>query len=247
MYKARERRLEIIRRRLLRKSTPRIQVSLILSLTALAGFLTSFTLLHSGVPWMWLRYPIAISIAYCVFLLLLALWLRLQRRGLNIGLPVLDFISSGPVGPVENLQFGGNGDFSGGGAGGSWGESVTSSGASSGGSASDALDLDIDLEGAWLILLAIVALVGGLIVAFYIIYIAPALLAEVLVDGALVTGLHRRVKAIDQRDWLRAAVRRTLIPALLVVLSFTIAGYALQRAIPGAHTMGQVWKHVMRR
>jgi len=65
------------------------------------------------------------------------------------------------------------------------------------------------------------------------IYIAPALLAEVSIDGALVTGLHRRVKRIEQREWLRAAVRQTLIPALLVVLSFTLAGYALQRAIPG--------------
>ena len=246
MYKARERRIEFIRRRLLRKSTPRIQVSLILSLTALAGFLTSFTLLHSGVPWMWVRYPIAISIAYCVFLLLLALWLRLQRRGLNIDLPVFDFIASGPVGPGEVVQFGGAGDFSGGGAGGSWGASVTS-GVTSGGSHWDGPDPDIDLEGGWLIVLAIVALVGGLIASFYIIYIAPALLAEVLVDGALVTGLHRRVKQIEHRDWLRAAVRQTLIPALLVVLSFTIAGYALQRAIPEAHTMGQVWKHVMRR
>ena len=248
MYKARERRIEIVRRRLLRRSIPRIQISLILSLTALAGFLTSFSLLHSGVRWMWLRYPIAISIAYCVFLLLLALWLWLQKRSLDTDPSVIDLIPSGPSGHGESFQFGEGGDFGGGGAGGTWGESASSSssGVSSGGSDSHAVGFDLDLEEAWLIVIAIVALIGGLIASFYIIYIAPTLLAEILVDGALVAGLYRRVKRIEQRHWLRAAVRRTLLPALLVALFFTVAGYALQKAIPEAHTMGEVWNHVMR-
>ena len=247
MYKARERRIEIIRRRLLRKGIPRIQVSLILSLTALAGFLTSFSLLHLGVPWMWLRYPIAILIAYCVFLLLLALWLWLQRRSLDIDPSVLDFIPSGPSGHGESFQFGGGGDFGGGGAGGSWGESASSlsSGVSNGDSASQAVGFDLDLEEGWLVVIAFVALVGGLIASLYIVYIAPALLAEILVDGALVAGLYRRVKHIEQRHWLRGALRRTLLPALLVALFFTVAGYALQKAIPEARTIGEIWNHVM--
>jgi hypothetical protein len=247
MHKARARRIEIVRQRLLRKSIPRIQVSLILSLTALAGFLSSFSLLHLGVTWMWLRYPIAISVAYCVFLLLLALWLWLQRRSLDIDPPLPDFVPTRPTAQGDNIQFGG-GDCGGGGAGGSWGESVSpsSSGVSSGGSVSDAVGLDLDLEEGWLIVLAIVALIGGLIASFYIIYIAPSLLAEVLVDGALVAGLYKRVKPIEQRHWLRAAVRQTVLPALLVALFFTVAGYALQKAIPEAHTMGEVWNHVRR-
>ncbi len=248
MDKARERRIEIIRRRLIRKGIPRIQVSLILSLTALAGFLTSFSLLHLGVPWMWLRYPIATLIAYCVFLLLLALWLWLQRRSLDLDPSVLDFIPSGPSGHGESIQFGGASDFGGGGAGGSWGESASSSssGVSNGDSASQAVGFDLDLEEGWLVVIAFVALVGGLIASLYIVYIAPALLAEILVDGALVAGLYRRVKHIEQRHWLRGALRRTLLPALLVALFFTVAGYALQKAIPEAHTIGEIWNHVMR-
>ena len=248
MDKARERRIEIIRRRLIRKGIPRIQVSLILSLTALAGFLTSFSLLHLGVPWMWLRYPIAILIAYCVFLLLLALWLWLQRRSLDIDPSGLDFIPSGPSGHGESFQFGGGGDFGGGGAGGSWGESASSlsSGVSNGDSASPTVGFELDLEEGWLVVIAFVALVGGLIASLYIIYIAPALLAEILVDGALVAGLYRRVKHIEQRHWLRGALRRTLLPALLVALFFTVAGYALQKAIPEARTIGEIWNHVMR-
>ena len=74
---------------------------------------------------------------------------------------------------------------------------------------------------------------------------APVLLAEIQVDGALVAGLYKRVKGIEQRHWLRTAVRRTLLPALLVALFLATAGYALQRAVPEAHTMGDVWHHAM--
>jgi hypothetical protein len=225
-------------------------MSLILSLTALVGFITSFSLLHLGVPWMWLRYPIAISIAYCVFLLLLALWLWLQRRSLDPDvpeLPDLDFIPAGHSGPEESSHFGGGGDFGGGGAGGTWEENVSAPSGGSSGPSSDSTALDLDLEEGWLVVIAMIALVGGLIASFYIIYIAPALLAEILVDGALVAGLYKRVKHIEQRHWLRAAVRRTLVPALLVALCFTVAGYALQKAVPEASTIGEVWNHATRR
>jgi hypothetical protein len=141
-------------------------------------------------------------------------------------------------------QFDGGGDFSGGGAGGTWGESVSTSSGSSGGSASSSVGFDLGLEEGWLIVIGIAALLGGLIATFYIVYIAPALLAEILIDGALVAGLYRRVKRIEQRHWLNAAVRRTLVPVLLVALFFTVAGYALQRAVPEARTMGNVWHHI---
>jgi len=87
-------------------------------------------------------------------------------------------------------------------------------------------------------------LIGGLIASLYIIYIAPALLAEILVDGVLVAGLYRRVKHIEQRHWLRAAVRRTFLPALLCATLFAVAGYAMQKAFPEAHSIGDVWKHI---
>lgn len=247
MAQTRERRIEIIRRRLLRRSMPRFQVSMILLLTGLAGFLTSYTLLHLGILRMWLRYPVAILVAYCVFLLLLRLWLFLQRRSLDIDFDpsVLDFYSPASTGTGESFEFGGGGDFGGGGAGGSWGGDVSSTtSGSGGGSLSDSISFDLDLEEGWLIVIAIVALIGGLIASFYIIYIAPALLAEILVDGALVAGLYKRVKRIEQRHWLQTAVRRTLWPALLAAIFFTLAGYALQKAVPEANSMGEVWRHV---
>jgi hypothetical protein len=226
---------------------PRILVSLILSLTALAGFLTSFSLLHLGVTLMWLRYPLAISVAYCVFLLLLALWLWSQRRGVDIDPSALDLIPTEYTQSGESFQFGG-GDAGGGGAGGSWGEGASSASSEvpSKGSTFSAVGLDLDIEEGWLLVVAIIALIGGLIASFYLIYIAPVLLAELLVDGVLVAGLYRRVKGVEQRHWLRAAVRQTVVPALLVALFFALAGYALQRAVPEAHTIGEVWDHMRR-
>jgi hypothetical protein len=58
-------------------------------------------------------------------------------------------------------------------------------------------------------------------------------------------GLYKQVKHIEQRHWMRAVLRRTIIPALLVAICFTVAGYAMQKAIPEAHSIAGVWKSVV--
>ncbi|HEX8638930.1 MAG TPA: hypothetical protein VF692_12755, partial [Pyrinomonadaceae bacterium] len=78
--KTRARQIDSIKKRLLSESFPRLQISVILAITAMSGFLFSFALLNVGVSSMALRYPIAISLAYCVFLLLLRIWLWLQNN-----------------------------------------------------------------------------------------------------------------------------------------------------------------------
>ena len=244
----RQRRVEITERRLLRRSWPRLQVSLILSLTGMAGFLTSFCLLHLGVSRMWLRYPIAILTAYGVFLMLLGIWLWLQRHSPDIDpdLSTLDFTPSSTSGPGESLHFGG-GDAGAGGAGGSWGESVSpASTASSESSGSADIGFDLDFGEGCLVVIALLAVAGGLVASFYVIYIAPALLAEILVDGAMVAGLYRRVKNIEPGNWLQTAVRRTILPAILAAVFFTIAGVALQKAYPAAQSIGDVWNQLKR-
>jgi hypothetical protein len=228
---------------------PRLQVSVILLLTGLAGFLTSFLLLHLGISRMWLRYPIAIAVAYCVFLLLLHLWLWLQRgRKLDppLDVPGPDLLPDALPRASESLRFGGGGDFGGGGAGGSWEGGPSSSSGVSADSVSDAVSFDVDLETGWLVVLAIVALIGGLVASFYIIYIAPALLAEIIVDGILMVGLFKRMKRIDRRHWLQGALRQTILPAILVGVLFTVAGYVMQRAVPEAQSIGEVWNWLLR-
>ena len=249
MRKSRERIIETIKRRLLRKGLPRLQMSLIMLLTGLGGFLASFSLLHLGLGWMWLRSPIAILFAYSLFLLLLRLWLSFQRPQNRISLDFdpasieIEYLPSPRVSDAFSFS-GGGGDAGGAGGGVSWGESASSSSVSSASSNSSFLD-HIDLEEGWLIIVAIVAILGGLLAALYVIYVAPALLAEILVDGVLVTGLYSQLKKVEQRHWLRAAVRRTLLPAILATILFTVAGYAMQKAVPAAHSIGEVWKHVV--
>src|SRR5215813_9928754 len=238
---ARDRRIEIIKRRLLQKSSPRLQMSLILLLAGLAGFLTSFSLLHLNVFSMWLRYPIAILMAYGVFLLLLRIWLWAHGRHFNFNLNrALDFIEPDPF-DVPDLA--GRADYPGGGAGGSWGQSGASTGGSSGSHGID-FDIGLDFEELWLVVIGLIAIAAGLLASLYVVFIAPTLLAEILVDGVLMAVVYRRLANIEHIHWLRTAFHKTALPALLVAVFFGVAGYALQKAVPEAHSIGEVWKQI---
>ena len=256
--RTRARAVELAQRLLSRRGRPRLQMSLILLLTGSAGFLLSFVLLRAGLAQMWLRYPLAISFSYCVFLFLLSLWLRAQRRRerrsiVDVDFTAADFRPGGGIADAPDPAFGGGGDFVGGGAGGAWTQSVNSpsagGGSSSGGGALGGVDLDLDGEGCGIVLAVValaLAIIAGLLASFYVIYAAPTLLAEILVDGLLVAGLYRGMKGA-QGHWLRAALRKTLLPFALSLLFFGLAGYAMQHAVPEARTVGEFWKHVLSR
>ena len=249
----RRERIESLKRRLLRKSYPRLHASLILLLTGSAGFLASFALLRFGVSSMWLRYPVAIAVAYGVFLLLLRVWLWLSRPP-EIGFDLIEdtLEVSFDVAESGDAGFGGGADFAGGGAGGSWGESVSSvtstrsvtSVVSTNSSASSGFSFDLDLDDAWFLIIAVIVLAVAASAALYIVYIAPVLLAEILLDGVLMAGLYKRVKTIEHRHWLRAALRQTAVPAIIVAVVFAGAGLAMQKAAPEARSIGEVWQHI---
>jgi hypothetical protein len=244
IYRTRERRIEFLKRRLVRKSYPRLHASFILLLTGLAGFLASFGLLHLGMSSMWLRYPLAILFAYCVFLILLRLWLSLiPRTSHDLDVDVVETT----IDVASEFTYGGGGSSS--------EESVSavtstnslSTVTSTNSSGSTGFSFDLDLEEAWLIVIAIAALIGGLIATFYVVYIAPALLAEVLLDGMLMAGLYKRVKSIEHRHWLSSALRQTAVAVIVVVVFFTLAGFAMQKVAPAARSIGEVWEYIVER
>ncbi len=227
------------RRLLQRRGRPRVQLALLLLLTGCAGFLLSFALLHAGLTAMWLRYPLVILLSYGILLLLLRAWLGAQRG--SKGGPDADF----------NLTNASDARGAGGGGAGRGGKE--GSGRAADHSVLDAVDVgagvfDLPDDEGCLVAVAVIALaaavVAGVLSAFYLVWVAPALLAEVLVDGLLVTGLYRKVKDLEGRHWLRAAVRRTLPPVALTLLFFTLAGYLMQRAAPEAHSIGGFWEAV---
>jgi hypothetical protein len=248
---------------------PRVEMSLILGATGAAGFLATYAMLRLGVSLMWLRYALAVLFAYAVFLLLLRLWLFLHSReplpdlpDLGINLTPSDFGDTS-VGAGQ-ASFSGGGDFGGGGSGGSWSAGVSDGlhhvstpsvtggmtgggGGGVGGGLLDSLDFDVDGEGCVFFLLALALIVAGTLAALYVVYAAPLLLAEILVEGVLLSGLHRGMKKArrDGGYWLGAAVRRTWLPVLLTLVTFSAAGYLLQRAAPRARSIGEAWRMVI--
>jgi ABC-type Fe3+ transport system permease subunit len=109
----------------------------------------------------------------------------------------------------------------------------------------DMPDVDLDLDdGCFWIIIPVAAIVGVVIAMFYVVYIAPVFLAEILVDALLVAGLYKRLKGVEPRHWLRSAVGRTLLPALVATALFVAAGYLMARVAPEAHSIGEFWQQV---
>src|SRR5262249_15953861 len=63
-----------------KRSFPRIILGLILLLTGAVGLGVSYELLHAGVTKMWIRYPVAVLVAYAVMLGLVRLWIEFEQR-----------------------------------------------------------------------------------------------------------------------------------------------------------------------
>ena len=235
-------------------------MTLLVSLTGGAGLLASFLMLHAGVNNMALRYPLALLVAYGFFLLLLWLWLRTKADDwTDVPDPGIDLpLPSGRGAPVWTP--GGGGNFGGGGASGHFdapapvhvlspaqSPSVTASlqdGASDGlgdslGSVGDVADAD-----ELMIPLLVVALAVGLALSsFYIIYSAPTLFAELLLDGALAATLYRRLRGIETRHWVSTALRRTVLPFALTAVFLSAVGWGLHQLAPGAQSVGDAIRH----
>lgn len=221
---------------------PRLQMSLIVLMTGAIGFLASYSMLSSGLQAMWLRYPLAAGLAYLGFMVLLWTWARTHGRDFwdNFDLP--DFgsgsNSSGSGGYYSQWQSGGG--QSGGGGASSWFDrpsSMSSRGANSSGSDWSPVEA---LDDAVWVLVALAVAAVALLAMGWVIWIAPGLMAELLLDVALTGGLYRRLRRIESRHWLSTVLRRTALPFLGVALMAGLAGYAGAHYAPGADSIGDV-------
>lgn len=253
---SREREVGRVRRALERLHSLRLQMMLIVALTAATGFLTSVLLLSGGVHSMPLRYPLAVFAAYLAFLFFLWCWLKLRWDDF-VGLPDMNG-RAGSAGERPVPWEGGGGQFGGSGASGSWDgggdgaiasleqHGLTTDGAAGAGSpdvlpdVGDAVSASLDAEELAVVIMALVALAAAVVAAFWIVWIAPTLFAELTLDAALATGLYQRLKKIEGDHWLRTAMRRTVWPFVGVALLFTVAGAAMHAYSPQAKSIGQV-------
>ncbi|WP_313297801.1 hypothetical protein [Stenotrophomonas sp.] len=237
---------ELVRARqhLQERGWPRLQMALIVALTGAAGFLASHLLRLAGIDAMLLRYPMAVLLAYGVFLLLMWIWTRWRWDNMLDGLsPDVGSGSPSPRGSaVESPWSGVGGRSGGGGASASWNESVQVGGGDAGelpltGLAEDEAGLPL------LAILGIVALVATVLLAsVWVVWSAPVLMAELLVDAAIAGGLYRRMQGMHEQGWWRVCVTHTIWPLLGLLLFFAVVGWLAQELAPGAVSLAQAFR-----
>lgn len=245
-----------MRRRLAAQLTKRFFVrfhlSLILLLSVAVGLLTTKGFLLLGLETMHWRWPIALLAAYLAFLLGVRIWLSyiglgqyLDRSpsgddGFDLGLDGGGG-SNGSSGSIDiDVPFrnAGGGQFGGGGASGEFGVALVDGNGAGGGSGSwDIGDLGLDDDGFW-VLLAVAALLVVIFGAgFYLVWQAPAVLAEAAFEAALAAGMIKPVRRIRDPGWVGGAIRASWLPFLVVfVCAMTIAGL-VEHYAPTARTL----------
>ena len=226
--------IERIRGHLEQRGWPRVVLFVIVALSGFAGFIVSFALLSAGMSSMAWRYGIAGGSAYVAFLCLLAVYVMWKRRlgefGAEEALDVaqhLDWSIPSPGSPSPRYFSGGR--SGGGGSADSWGAASVSDGGGSW--------FDGDADFVW-VLVALAALCGGAMAVGYVLWAAPALLAEVLVDALIVGTVSKQMGLLERRDWTATAIRRTWFPATVMILMLVVGGWALQQAVPDARSIG---------
>lgn len=237
----------------------RMQMLGVVTLASLAGFLTSFTLLHVGLTNMAIRYAIATGIGYGVFVWCVRVWLLGRdasaqlhddghwSRGLNLN--VFGRAGRSTASPAGDTLFSG---------GRSGGAGASASFASSSGPAPmfvmppppqssgnglpglDKVKLGSSKKGAAAILV-IALIVIGLAVVGRVVWQSPNLLAEMLVDGAVAGSAFRGVQRAARHRELDV-VRHTWVPALIVLVVMVAIGAAAQYLVPQAVSIGDVFR-----
>lgn len=234
--------------RLAAESFPRLQMALLVGVTAGFGLLASFGMLRLGIESMTLRYPLALALAYDFFLFLIWLWLR-SKASDYLDLPDVPGLIARPQPSACPTEFSGEGgQFGGGGASGSFDASSGAfddsadavDGVASSEPIGEPLAAMVEADEFAIPLMAIALAMGLALASLYVVYIAPVLFAEVLVDGALSYALFRHLRTRNARHWLSSAFRRTAIPFAVTAVFLVGAGAALSAYAPGARSIGEV-------
>lgn len=210
-----------------------------------AGFVTSAAMLASGLSAPATRYPLAVAAGYLAFLAMLRLWLVFRRHEFSgdVDVSFLDLVPSNPPAP---FSFDGGGGFGGGG-------SSAALPADAGAAAVEAktsllkggLSVAAEAEEGAIVVIPILvgaAILVGLLASGAVLYNAPVLLAEVLLDSAIATVAYRRLRQHQTAHWSSGVVRRTWKPMLAITLALLALGVAIPLLRPGADSIGDLFR-----
>jgi hypothetical protein len=249
---------EHVKRYLVQRFYTRFHMSLILMSAGLAAMLGNWVLLQMGLRAMWLRYPLAITLAYFTFLAGVWLWLQYvqsargdSRTGDGADLLNVDVLPGGGGGSASAEGFSGaGGGFDGGGAAGEWAEgapvqALVAPAPPSTGGVSTSSDFgksfgdfgDLDGDGAILIVLAIALIAAVLFTSGYVIWFAPDILTEALFGATLAGSLARTAKRQDDEGWVLGVVKKTWWPFAIVMAVGLVFGIYAASHFPGAATV----------
>ena len=218
-----------MRARLEKGYWPRVHCLLIVTVSTAVAFLTSVLLLVLRIHWMAIRYGAAALAGYATVLLLLRGWVhwKWSRASLNAdGSDVLDVANNLPIdldlpslpdAPMR-MAVGGGGRSGGAGASGGWDSaSHTVSSVKSGGGKSGGWSLDLDGDDLFWLIVALAAAFAGLIAVAYVIWIAPTLLAEAIVNGAVAGKVYHGMRKREDDFWTSQIVRRTAVSGVPII------------------------------
>jgi hypothetical protein len=229
----RQKIINTIRMKLERDSLPRFQMFFLVFITGIIGFFVSYFLLHAGLTQMWVRYMVAVVSAYIVFLFLLWCWLHIKIEEYK-DVPDLSSITSLSDSSFPSDYSGMGGEFGGGGAGESF-EAVEKDNQP----VSNALECVADGELA-IPLFLIIIVIAIAMASLWVVYSAPVLFAELLLDTLLSAGLYKRLRKLELRSWLGTAIRHTFIPFIITVVFISGAGWCIQLNNPSVKSIGEV-------
>ena len=232
---------------------PRVHCMLIVTLSTAAACLTSFTLLLLRVDSMAVRYGAAALAGYATFLFLLHAWVRWKWSRFKAnedGSDIVDVAANTIDLPVDlslprggRVFSGGGGRSGGAGASQLWGSPAqpVSAVKSGGGGGGGGWGLDFDADDLLWVIVALVAASAGVVAIGYVVWIAPTLLAEAIVNGAIAGKVYHGMRKHEDNFWTSRIFRHTILSGVVVFACAVLVGYAFNRIAPEARSIGGVW------
>ena len=204
---------------------------------------------------------LAVACGYLSFLSFVRVWIAYQTRNWSFGrrkpeerrtfdgnldlpsfdgnLDLPDLSALGDLAGSAGQAFsGGGGEFGGAGASASFDVDLGSNDSG----ASEALGAVGSADEGLPILIAVIAVLGGLIALGFVVYSSPVLFAEVLLDVAVLGAVYKKNKRHQRSHWAAGVLGRTYKPMLVLAVFAAIFGFAVQSLAPKETTLGAVLK-----